>query len=275
MDEQSKNLDNLDMLDFAMSISVGGMTRCLPETWRGNSERHSDAKLYYPVDGRGWVEIGGHTTRLQAGALYLVPPQVESSYGTEKGITISWIHFQPHSPTLYWRFMGIPHAHRFSKAMAEKWAPTCLRLSHFLETGDEAEAFRIHAMLLDCAGAILPTLSEKAPVQRLNYERLLPALQTLNGPLTEKISLGDLARKVGLSPEHFHRLFHGVFLTTPLRYRMTRQMAAARRMLAEGRWTVTEVAAQCGFDDPFYFSRVFRRFYGTAPSSVRRGGWKP
>jgi len=48
-------------------------------------------------------------------------------------------------------------------------------------------------------------------------------------------------------------------------------MARAEKLLAEDELTVKEAAEACGYDDPFYFSRVFRRYFGTTPGKVRKG----
>jgi AraC-like DNA-binding protein len=42
-------------------------------------------------------------------------------------------------------------------------------------------------------------------------------------------------------------------------------MEEARRLLGERKLTIAAVALQCGYEDAFHFSRVFRRFHGRSP----------
>ena len=49
-------------------------------------------------------------------------------------------------------------------------------------------------------------------------------------------------------------------------------MMKARELLLDLDMPIGEVAAECGYDDPLYFSRVFRRTVGVSPSEYRRRG---
>jgi AraC-like DNA-binding protein len=88
--------------------------------------------------------------------------------------------------------------------------------------------------------------------------------------LHERARLDDLARVLGYSPSHVSELVRRVtgerFTTLRRRLRLERARAALARGLS-----VKQAAAEAGFDDPAYFSRVFRRAFGVAPGRWRRG----
>ena len=88
--------------------------------------------------------------------------------------------------------------------------------------------------------------------------------------LHERARLDDLARVLGYSPSHVSELVRRVtgerFTTLRRRLRLERARAALDRGLS-----VKQAAAEAGFDDPAYFSRVFRRAFGVAPGRWRRG----
>ena len=48
------------------------------------------------------------------------------------------------------------------------------------------------------------------------------------------------------------------------------KMKEAARFLNESSLSIRDVAARVGYDDPFYFDRLFRRFYGMTPRDYRR-----
>jgi AraC family transcriptional regulator len=116
---------------------------------------------------------------------------------------------------------------------------------------------------------VLSKRPKEDPKAIAQYERLLPALKFLDSAEGAVPSLQAIAKKVSLSPEHFHRLFRKVFHMTPFRYVIARRMTRARQLFAEARYSVSEVAQKCGYDDPFYFSRVFRQYYGVTPSQTK------
>lgn len=79
----------------------------------------------------------------------------------------------------------------------------------------------------------------------------------------------DLARTFGLSPEHVNALFRQQINMTPGEVVHRERCRIAFQALHESGVSVAEAAALAGYEDPFHFSRVFRRLYGMAPSFVR------
>ena len=78
-----------------------------------------------------------------------------------------------------------------------------------------------------------------------------------------------VARRAGVSPCHFIRLFEAAFGTTPHRYRSAARLARARRLLASG-VAVTDVCLEVGFSSLGSFSDLFARRVGAPPSAYRR-----
>ncbi|SEK06263.1 MULTISPECIES: AraC family transcriptional regulator [unclassified Variovorax] len=88
-----------------------------------------------------------------------------------------------------------------------------------------------------------------------------------------RIDPGALAQRLGVSREHFHRLFRVAVGMTPAHYARLARIGRAKVLLREGQ-AAAEVAVQCGFTDQAHFSRWFRRCFGVTPGNyraVRRG----
>ena len=49
------------------------------------------------------------------------------------------------------------------------------------------------------------------------------------------------------------------------------RLRKAALLLSEERISVTEAAGRCGFDDPAYFARLFKRTYGITPREAKNG----
>jgi AraC-like DNA-binding protein len=80
----------------------------------------------------------------------------------------------------------------------------------------------------------------------------------------------DLARQFGCSTGYFHRLFKEHTGLPPTAYLLRLRVQHGAHLLAQTAWPVTEIARQVGFDDPYYFSRVFHKLTGHSPSAHRR-----
>lgn len=98
-----------------------------------------------------------------------------------------------------------------------------------------------------------------------DYVRLLPAKQYIESRFTEKFTIAELARLADMSETNFRRAFDRTFGKTPIAYRDNLRLLKARDMLSVGHYTAAEVAAACGFEDPGYFSRFYKRKTGTTP----------
>ena len=88
--------------------------------------------------------------------------------------------------------------------------------------------------------------------------------------LAEDISLQGLADVASVSRFHFLRLFQNSMGMTPHAYLTERRMVRACNLLLNTVLPVSEVAADCGFEDPSYFAARFRRLYKTSPRDFRR-----
>ncbi|MGQ7297491.1 AraC family transcriptional regulator [Quadrisphaera sp. KR29] len=85
------------------------------------------------------------------------------------------------------------------------------------------------------------------------------------------LSVGAVARAVGLSERHLARVFSEDG-TSVARVVLERRLELAHRLLsAPGRPAVSAVAARCGFVSASHFARVFRERYGCSPGEVRAG----
>ena len=69
-----------------------------------------------------------------------------------------------------------------------------------------------------------------------------------------------------MSPSYLRRLFRQALGETPSEYKRRLRMAMAKDLLRGSQMTVSQVAALCGYEDLAYFSRVFRKTTGVAPS---------
>jgi two-component system response regulator YesN len=79
------------------------------------------------------------------------------------------------------------------------------------------------------------------------------------------LGVSDLARQLDCSADHLGRQFQKATGETLVSYVARRRIDLAVDLLADGRASVASVARACGFRDPAYFSRVFRRLRGTSP----------
>lgn len=85
-------------------------------------------------------------------------------------------------------------------------------------------------------------------------------------------SLEDYMRKMPLNYDYVRKLFKKEVGVTPHGYLTSSRMELAKNIILSGisnrysNYTVSQLAEACGFSEPLYFSRVFKKYYGISPS---------
>ena len=78
-----------------------------------------------------------------------------------------------------------------------------------------------------------------------------------------------LAQELGVSYSWFRHTFTAHTGLSPHQYLLELRLVRARSMLAETEFSIKEIATQMGFEDEFYFSRLFRQKLNLSPSQWR------
>ncbi|CAM3905340.1 AraC family transcriptional regulator [Cohnella lubricantis] len=84
-----------------------------------------------------------------------------------------------------------------------------------------------------------------------------------------RLEVKELARLVDLNPSYFGTLFKKHTGSAVKEYINKVRVNNAENMLVSGEFSITETAYRCGFEDVFYFSKVFKKVKGYSPSRVK------
>ncbi len=114
----------------------------------------------------------------------------------------------------------------------------------------------------------------KASVRTLLDHRLRSAIAYMRDTTSEKLTVDEIAARVGLSRAHFFTLFREQLNTTPQVFWSAVRVEEAMRRVADG-GPLTDVALDLGFSAPGNFSRFFKDHTGVSPSIFRRAARDP
>jgi transcriptional regulator GlxA family with amidase domain len=121
-------------------------------------------------------------------------------------------------------------------------------------------------------GAGQPLVAAASADARRRNEAVLRIEETvayMQQHLDQPLQVATLAAKANVSPSQFFLLFKRCVGSAPIDYFIRMRMQRASRLLCDTNLSVKEVAARLGYDDPFYFSRIFKSVNGLAPSDYR------
>lgn len=104
-------------------------------------------------------------------------------------------------------------------------------------------------------------------------ESVKRALRHMEDHLGEADCLAGAQHAAGCSVNALIYKFRGALGATPARHLWRMRTEKGLELLADTGLSVAEIAAQCGFKNPFHFSRAVKRLQGLPPREVRRRAW--
>ena len=246
-------------------------TKRLP-TWRPKGR--IDYQLLYIVSGKAHFYFNGIERIVQAGRMVLIPPRMEQRYeyfGEEKP-EVYWVHFTgsdvknilrkyeiPMDDPIFYSGASSVYSYIFKEMINE--LQTC-------RTGyEELLAMYLQQIFL----LVQRTRQERKPtVTTYIQEEMEYARRYFNEHYNEPISIQEYAESRNMSVCYFQRNFKQIVNHTPMQYLLTIRVNNAASLLETTDYSMAEIAAIVGYEDPLYFSRVFRKIKGMSPTEYRK-----
>ena len=226
------------------------------------------AVLIVCLAGQGWARIGAAASDVRAGQTILIAPGQPHSYGADPSDawTIVWAHFRGEELAFWWHLLALPKDGGIIGARCR--------------TPEQLELGRVHEQLaagydeprqIAAAAALRWSLAQLSGAGESRGERDdIEAVATwMREHAGHRVTVKALARRAGLSPAHFHLCFKQYTGFAPVDYFLRLKVRRACGMLDGTPWTVSRIARELGYDDAFYFSRLFRAIMGCSPRAYR------
>lgn len=230
-------------------------------TYSVNRHAHTSWEFIYCTSGAGRLSYDGGELPYQVGDLVLIPPQVYHQNESETGFTN--IHLNMRDPSLSLTKPAVVHDDS----------------NHFLLDAISAIFYQFSSspgkqtVLLTAYAFVLLTLIEtylQAPSRNPIVEEI--AGYIIRNYPDENLELDQYLRSLPFNYDYLRKLFKSEMGITPHRFlNDTRLQAAAERLGRSDRdgANISEISHLCGFREPLYFSKVFRKQYGMSPSQYQ------
>ena len=95
-------------------------------------------------------------------------------------------------------------------------------------------------------------------------------MEFLRANIKRAVTLKEVARECGLSVGHFSHAFRHTLGVAPHKWLIEQRVALSKEKLRDGRLSLSDVAAECGFSDQSHLARHFQRIVGVTPGAWRR-----
>ncbi len=133
---------------------------------------------------------------------------------------------------------------------------------------------RIRGMLTMMMAELLSTYSNRRENDRMVYHnvlRLRPTLTYIAENYHSRISVGDLAEQILVTPDYYTKLFRDSIGKTTVDYINCERINHGMILLLETDLSVGEIAEKIGLGSGNYFSKLFKAIVGVSPLAYRKG----
>lgn len=228
----------------------------------------------YCLAGRGGVEVGGRHHSPGAGDLIVLPARVSHRYFADLEVpwTIFWFHIAGNRAADHAAALGLDAANPILHTPATDDLQRAFEgifrnaLDGFTDAGMLAVATGFTRMV-GMFGLGARSRNERV---RNSGKRLEEVVDAIQQDLLHPWTVGVMAKKAAMSPAHFSERFKEQTAMSPMAYVIHLRMQRAAGLLQWSESPVAEIAARVGYDDAYYFSRLFRSGFGVSPRAYRK-----
>ncbi len=235
--------------------------------------------LIYCIDGGGTVTIGDENFQLQKNQLIVIPPHIPHTYYANKisPWSIYWIHFLGSSADFFAESLRYPT--NIEQGDSSRIEDRLNLFEEIFQTLNSGGGDISHIHYANCCFIhFLATIKYINVYRRIESEQeksygdkmVYRLIHYMNENLDKSLSNRDFASYIGYSESYLYRCFYKELGVAPLGYFIKLKIEKACSLLVETNLMVKHIAVKLGYDDPFYFSKVFSKAMGLSPANYRR-----
>ena len=256
------------------SILLVGYQQCGP-TWQ-RKRKHRFHSFWMITKGSGEFIINGTPHKAESGKLFVIVPGTEYEARTAEGGMLEYYFVRFDCAISYeekeqWHFDKLkedefPLSGMYVLQNAPQVINLYEQLYHLWQRRGQVVTMRRKILFQE----LLLSIVQDLRAQEVTGSTTLAIERTIDYMVThykKNLTLDELAHIAGLSNSHYSRLFKKYSGYSPIDYLTHLRMDRAKELLALSDYRLKAVARSVGYQDEFYFSRIFKKVVGESPSS--------
>ena len=221
-------------------------------------------EMIYKISGEHYTHFNGKILHITSGCVYFLPKSDSAYYFVERvthGDCID-IFFDTDIPLFN-------EAFAVNVTSNKKFFPLFER---FLNTWISKK----DGYYYKCMGIFYEILSELQKVSsgylpETKYKLIEPGVDYIHAHFLDKeIKYTALSDLCDISYSYFKRLFITRFGLSPVQHVTKLKTDRAKELLSTGLYSISDISQLCGYDNVYYFSRVFKEETGLSPSEYKK-----
>jgi len=231
--------------------------------------------LIYCQGGRGFLKMGKKQEIIEDGQIILIPGNEPHEYGTapDESWRLYWVHFNGSESEGIFDLLSenrstntvyLPRPDALVNAFEEtiRWTKRGHTRSHLVALSGACS--RLLSLMIE---GKRPSANRARQVE----ERVRATIARMRENLRNPMTLDQLAEEAALSIPHYCAVFRKQAGNSPMQLYAQLRIQNACELLHNTKLSVRVIAEETGYDDAYYFSRIFKRIMGISPTEYRKG----
>lgn len=234
---------------------------------------HTDNLVIFCFEGIGQFNTPTCQGILKKGDVLFLPKGIEHQYksSTNDPWSIYWVHIEGHLFEQFMDFIGV-NSNNLILNISNQVA-FIDEFEQLLATRNKSyqlSSFILASNIIKKMFALFTVNSPSKLEQSKQDFNLSKVTSFMEENISQKINLQQIADSFELSKFYFAKKFLQHTGVSPIRYFLELKIKHACKLLDESNISVKDVALQIGYDDPYYFSRLFKKIMGLSPTQYRQ-----
>ncbi len=262
--------NNSDRLTKQLYITDIGYFPKAEDHWISRNEGCCSSILIICTGGSGYLETKDYNGRVAPGEAVIISPGIPHSYGSAAGTfwEIFWVHFSGEMAVeLQYNLSGSKKCFPFQLIPGDESMELFSEICSTLSEGLSPLKYELICSRFWHLGGSLT--ADKKHGNGTSAGLVTKCMEVIEENLKGSLSLEQLSSKVSVTPQYLCRLFKQKTGQSPIEYYNQLKIQRARGLLDMTSLRINEISAGLGFNDPYYFTRVFKRIMGISPRDYR------
>lgn len=230
--------------------------------------------LLHCIDGEGWIKIDQKIILLKTGEACFIPANAAHSYGAsaDKPWSILWMHITGNKIEELISAARVKSAQLFVRTLYSVERTTLFNqiFEVFSRGFSVSNLMYANLILPNYLGTFISpesfnSINEPEPFVNMTND----AISYMQNNLTKPMLVDGIAKQVGMSTSFFFKKFKRDTGYSPIAYFNLLKIQKACQLIHSNRCSISEIGSEIGIDDPYYFSRLFKKQMGVSPRQYR------
>ncbi len=258
--------------EVKLPVYVTGVGATDPELHCERPSGHVYHQVIYTASGEGVLKLDGEIHRISKGMGFVLPAFYPHEYFARDDANweTHWVTFSGASVGDIMENLGLLKPVVFKvgdiNTLEKLWEKMLKTIKCSNIYSGYTNSSNIFAFLIELNRLISCPAS---PKENHRMEQLKVIIDYIDRNYANDISLTDIAKTVGLSPQYICRIFKECMNMRPFEHLTKKRIYEAKNLLLDTKLSINDVSRSVGYNDCSYFCAVFKRHENVSPAEYR------